>query len=368
MNRAIYFTAALAVVSLSGCANFNSIYRELKTSEGSGALIDIKQRAIIAAKNDQAPFKVVVCAEASPDSLSAYAAELAGKADLPNGVSAQLASAFHESASFTGLRTQSIQLLRDSMYRTCEAFMNGAITQGQYDLLARRYQKHTVALLAIEQMTGAIKVPPVTINTSGSAEAARSLSKMRTEASSIDKQVTDLETKKGDKGTSDEDKKTIDQKIASLKSDKDAITKGIENARGVLVSGSSTAAISTVGVPSQRSDQHIQSVIGAVERIVQTIINTDDTGQLCFLQLQLDSTKLTEGGKQLQSYCSRVFELDHAATKLQIDALQLSLESLKSSKSDAGKKSDEAKKLAEQLDKLGSKTKLLSVPFKIPTE
>jgi len=364
----IYFAVALAAVSLPGCANFNSIYRELKTSEGSGALIDIKQRAIIAAKNDQAPFKVVVCAEASPDSLSAYAAELVGKADLPNGVSAQLASAFHESASFTGLRTQSIQLLRDSMYRTCEAFMNGAITQGQYDLLARRYQKHTVALLAIEQMTGAIKAPSVTINTNGSAEATRSLSEMRTAASAIDKQVTDLETKKGDKGTSDEDKNIIDQRIASLKSDKDAITKGIENARGVLVSGSSTAAISTVGVPSQRSDQHIQAVIGAVERIVQTIINTDDTGQLCFLQLHSDPTKLTEGGKQLQSYCSRIFELDHAASKLQIDAFQLSLENLKSSKSDAGKKADDAKKLAEQLDKLVNKTRLLSVPFKLPTE
>jgi hypothetical protein len=246
--------------------------------------------------------------------------------------------------------------------------MNGAITPGQYDLLARRYQKHTVALLAIEQMTGAIKAPSVTINATGSAEAARSLSELRAETSAIDKQVTDLETKKGDKGISDEDKKIIDQRIASLKGDKDAITKGIENARGVLVSGNSTAAISAVGVPSQRSDHHIQTVIGAVERIVQTIINTDDTGQLCFLQLQFDPTKLTEGGKRLQSYCSRVFELDHAATKLHIDALQLSLESLKSSKSDAGKKSDEANKLAEQLDKLGNKTKLLSVPFKLPTE
>lgn len=362
MNRVIYFTAALAVAGLSSCANLNSIYRELNTSDGSGALIDIKQRAIITAKTDNEPFKIAVCAEASPDSLSAYAAELAGKADLPNSVSAQLASAFHESTSFTGLRTQSIQLLRDSMYRTCEAFMNGAISSDQYDLLARRYQKHTVALLAIEQLTGTIKAASVTINTNGSSEVARSLSEMRAEVSDIDKRITDLETKKDDEGTSDEDKKTIDQRIASLKADKDAITTGIENARGVLVSGSGTAAISPVGTPSQRSDQYIQAVIVAVERIVSTIINTDDTGQLCFLQLRVEPTKLTEEGKELQKYCKDFFELDYKVTKLQIQALELSLNNLTLSGSSTETISKEARELAQQLDKLGSKTRLLSAP------
>ena len=185
MKIEIKYAAILAALSLSGCANLNSIHRELKTSEGNGALIDIKQRAIIASKSKTDPFNTIICAEPSPDSMSAFAAELAGKANLPNGVAAQLASSVQESAAFTGLRTQSIQLLRDSMFRTCEAFMNNAITAGQYDLLARRYQKHTVALLAIEQLTGAIKSPPITIDTSGSAEAARSISEMRSEMDSI---------------------------------------------------------------------------------------------------------------------------------------------------------------------------------------
>jgi hypothetical protein len=231
--------------------------------------------------------------------------------------------------------------------------MNGAITRDQYDLLARRYQKHTVALLAIEQMIGTIKAPPVTINTSGLAEAARSLSEMRTEASAIDKQITALKTKKDYEGTSAEDKKKIGQTIASLESDKDAITKGIENAREVLLSGSSTVTIRTVGAPSQHSIEHIQSVNHVVQEIVKAIINADDIGQLCFSLLQSDSTKLTEGGKLLQSYCSRFFEFDLAATKVQIEALQLSLESLKNS--DVGKKWEEAKKLAEQIDNLMNK-------------
>jgi len=363
---------ALAV-SVGGCANFNSVYRDLKTSEGTGALIDIKQRAIIAAKNDTAPYKVVVCAEPSPDSLSAYAAELAAKADLPEVVSAQLSGAFQESASYTGLRTQSIQLLRDSMYRTCEAYMNGAINQAQYDLLARRYQKHTVALLAIEQLTGAIKSPPITINTSGSAEAARSLSEMRTEIAAIDKKSADLEKKKSDSATTDDQKKSIETEIANLKADKEAVTKGIENARGVLATGTATSTVSTVGLPTQRSDQHIQSVSASVERIVQAIINTDDTGQLCFMQLQFDPTKLNEGGKQLQTYCSKVFELDQSATAMRLEALRVSLDALKATKNeaigaDASKKSDAAIKIVEKLDQSGNKSKLLTAPIKVLTE
>ena len=124
---------------VAGCANINSVHRELRVSEGSGALIDIKQRGIFVSKRQTPNGEVIVCAEPSPDSLSAYAAELAAKAELPSGVAAQLSGAFQESASFTGLRTQSIQLLRDSQYRICQAYMNGAITSNQYDLLARRY-------------------------------------------------------------------------------------------------------------------------------------------------------------------------------------------------------------------------------------
>lgn len=360
-------------VSAGGCANFNSVYRDLKTSEGTGALIDIKQRAIIATKNDAAPYKVVVCAEPSPDSLSAYAAELAAKTDLPEGVSAQLSGAFQESASYTGLRTQSIQLLRDSMYRTCEAYMNGAITQGQYDLLARRYQKHTVALLAIEQLTGAIKSPPITINTSGSAEAARSLSEMRTEIAAIDKKTADLEKKKSDSATTDDQKKSIEIEIANLKADKEAVTKGIENARSVLATGTATSNVSAVGLPTQRSDQHIQAASASVERIVQAIINTDDTGQLCFMQLQFDPTKLNEGGKQLQIYCKKFFEFEQARAALYLDAQKISLEALKTTKDDAtganaSRKSEAAGKIAEELDRVGSKTKLLTAPIKVLTD
>lgn len=349
-----------------GCANLNSVHRELKVSEGTGALIDIKQRAIFVSKKTD---DVIVCAEPSPDSLSAYAAELAAKAQIPNGVTAQLSGAFKESASFTGLRTQSIQLLRDSLYRICEAYMNGAINQGQYGLLVRRYQKYTVALLAIEQLTGAIKAPPVTINTNGSAEADRSISEMRTVISGIDKQISDLEKKKSDQSTTEDEKKSIDENIKSFKSDKEAVSKSIENAKGTLSFGSAIATVSSVGLPTQRSDQNMQAVTAAVEHIVMSIIDTDDTGQLCFLQMQLDPKNLSEGDKKLQLYCEKIMDINQAAASLQLKVLQGAYEDLNKSKDDSDKKAAEAKRIADQIEKIKSQNKSLSVPsFKLPTE
>lgn len=84
-----------------------------------------------------------------------------------------------ESAGFVGLRTQSIQLLRDGFYRLCEGHMSGAIDENQYNILMRRYQKFMVALLGLEQLTGTIRVPPITISTQGIAEAAQSIESMR---------------------------------------------------------------------------------------------------------------------------------------------------------------------------------------------
>jgi hypothetical protein len=316
-------------VSVGGCANFTSVYRPFKTSEGAGALIDIKQRAIITAKSDDAPYKVAVCAEPSPDSLSAYAAEFAAKADLPNGVATQLLSGFQEGAAYTGLRTQSIQLLRDSLYRICEAYMNGAITREQYDLLVRRYQKYTVALLAIEQLTGAVKSPPITINTSGSAEVARSLSAIRSEIEAIDKEITDLEKKKSDSATTDEEKKSIETKIANLKADKEALTKYREHARDVLVTGTATSTVSSVGLPTQRSDQHIQAVSATVKEIVERIINTDDLGQLCFAHLSAQEKGSEDGGK-LNDACSKFFENRNSDVTLRLKFFEICLNELKS--------------------------------------
>ena len=269
------YSALLLVIFILGCGNLNSIHRDFNVDDGNGALIDIKQRAIIVSKKTDksgtsAERKTVVCAEPSPDALSAYAAELAAEADLPQEVTARFVSAFQESSSFNGLRTQSIQLLRDSLYRICEGYMNGALDELQYDILMRRYQKYMVALLAIEQLTGTIRSPTVTISTEGSAQAAKSISQMRSEIASIDADIAELEDAKAAAQTDDE-KAKIDAQIEALKTDKAAIIKGIENAQGLLAEGSATASVDATGVQMNRSEQHLQKVSDAVNEIVMEI-------------------------------------------------------------------------------------------------
>ena len=171
------FAACLAATAIvAGCtaAEFNSINRPFNPTDGDSRLIDAKQRAIIAVEKPVInrgggyekgaggkPIAVspTVCAEPSPDVLQATATTLAANGALsqPN-VTAVLNAAVGSSdgsRSF-GLRTQSIQLLRDSYYRLCEAYLNDGIDSIAYDVLQRRFQNQIIALLAVEQLTGAV--------------------------------------------------------------------------------------------------------------------------------------------------------------------------------------------------------------------
>ena len=130
-------------------------------SDNPTALImDIKERGIYTRKVKQKDEgeRMVLCAEPSPDALSATSgAGNAGYGGATLGV--QVAT----TAAYVGLRTQTIQLLRDAMYRLCEATLNEQISKGQYMELFKALEDDMITLLAIEQLTGAVRAPPVVI-------------------------------------------------------------------------------------------------------------------------------------------------------------------------------------------------------------
>ncbi len=299
---------ASTLLALSGCGNLNSVYRDFNVDDGSGAMVDIKQRAVIVSKQ-QRPLasggtteRTLVCAEPSPDALSAYAAEAAAAADVPGQVTAQLAAASQESATFVGLRTQSIQLLRDALFRDCERYLNGAMSEADYSLAARRHQKFMVALLGIEQLTGAVRVPPVILTTQGQAEAGQSLSSLSDQLNAQNDEIDELKAQKKtpDENATDEEKKKIkdendeiDKKIKQKEEIKDAIKEGIKNTRGVLVSGSAAGQTYNVSSNSVLSDASVEHVTSAVKDMVEMIFDrTDDTSQLCLaIVLKPDEVK-----------------------------------------------------------------------------
>ena len=132
--RGLVFAAV--AISAAGCgANFGSVYRSYETLDGEktkSVIIDAKQRAIIAAPahyvtpdGKNRTRDVIVCAEPSPDALSAISSNFAGSFGGVFGPSEKaevaLASSFSETASQLGERNATIQLLRDGLYRQCEA-------------------------------------------------------------------------------------------------------------------------------------------------------------------------------------------------------------------------------------------------------
>ncbi len=213
-------------LSLNGCANLNSIHRSdtlssNDTTEAHLTLIDAKQRAILsgtrydpkiasfgsATEALYARFKTF-CAEPSPDALSAYAAALSGSGSFqPSAAGAAaikglISAAFGEQSGSIGLRTQSITLLRDSMFRTCESYMNRALNEHQVNVLHRRFQSLMVALLGIEQLTGPLAAAQLALKNSAQTgfsgdpvKQAEALQSAYTRLDSLKKDQTAAQTK-----------------------------------------------------------------------------------------------------------------------------------------------------------------------------
>ncbi|MFA0575281.1 hypothetical protein AB4580_22195 [Vibrio splendidus] len=297
MKNCKAFWLAIGLLPLIyGCGNLSSVHRTIEVDKGEGALIDIKQRGIFASKRETSVTTddgnkiesswTVVCAEPSPDSMSAYAAE--NSLSIPDKV--KLASAFQEGATYTGLRTQSIQLLRDGMYRLCEAHMSGAIDKSTYGVLVRRYQKNMVALLAIEQLTGVVKAPGATISTNGVASVSRDLDEMITISEENDKAIEELKTSIKDE-TDDEKKKKANEDLAKLNSKKALYEESIKNSKAIVASGQANASI--ISTTNSANSALAAGVSLAVKDIVTEIINADDYSAMC-LGVVIENSASTE--------------------------------------------------------------------------
>jgi len=175
-------------VSLYGCANFNTVDRSTDLPDGGKAVhLDAPQRVAIADKLGK------VCAEPSPDALQAYASSLGAGLQPPNAAAISIAQALSTNAGSIGLRTQSITLMRDALYRICEEYKNGSLSRGSVHVLMERYQDLTMGILAIEQLTGAVAAPQVTLSMKSAATSAAEINSIQRE---LDKAKADENAKK----------------------------------------------------------------------------------------------------------------------------------------------------------------------------
>ncbi len=194
---------ALAVSSAGCLANLTSIFRTFSIEDSESVSIDANQRVILTSKYvDSRGYEIVkACAEPSPDVFSVIGSSLAAKGSSGSSVSAEFVAALSQSGSTIGIRTQTIQLLRDSMYRLCEGYLSGALPSYKYSALQRRYQNVMLGLLSIEQLTGAVTPKPVSIkSTAPVTGAAQSLNDTQ---KALDEAKKDFDMKKAalDKAT-----------------------------------------------------------------------------------------------------------------------------------------------------------------------
>lgn len=179
INRVVKIGLLTSAILMTGCANFQTVDRttdiparvkqddsgQPQSSQGKAIHLDAQQRLVIV--NGLGKY----CAEPSPDGLAAYAASLGLGVSNPTQVGGSISQALQSSAASIGLRTQSITLMRDALYRICEAQSNGSINDVQASMLLRRNQDLMAGIVAIEQLTGVVRANQVVINQSASSNS-----------------------------------------------------------------------------------------------------------------------------------------------------------------------------------------------------
>ena len=95
----------------------------------------------------------VICAEPSPDVVSQLALSGGLNALTQTGNSTEANLAIAAAVSRLSNRTQTIQLLRDGLYRACEAYFNGVLEEEDYKSIIKGYDELLITLVAIEGLS-----------------------------------------------------------------------------------------------------------------------------------------------------------------------------------------------------------------------
>ena len=191
--------------------------------EGTAVLIDSKHRAIISSelteeKRKESAVYQRICSEPPPDVFSVLAAS-GGIGASKSGDKDLEASFWWKLAETAGTisRTQTVNLLRESMFRTCERYLNGAIDETQLIVQAARDQRAMIAVLAVEQLTQATRPPTVILGTNIESTAA-DLSEVKSDIEEREKALKELKegecrdiTKEGCEQKLEDAKKEVDE-------------------------------------------------------------------------------------------------------------------------------------------------------------
>ena len=348
---------ATAALALTGCANLNTQSRDFTGNEAKAKTVDASQRAIFSVNKTFMKDGMLTkswtafCAEPSPDALVAYATSFGVSAAVA-GKALDVAASQVQAAASIGLRTQTIQLLRDGMYRLCESYASGAIDNDEMPILQRRYQNMMIGLLAIEQITGPVIARQASLGTSSAAAIGKSIAEISIAlaegAAVLEKANTDVKDAEADvkakqtlldvanKAVKDlpadaaKDKKTdaeaaqtaatsaLDKSKAALKTATttknakqtyyDSIEGSLKDAQRMVTSATSTVSFADLAPdrsakPGTTTDYQV--VVKGVTEIVESVLNHTHQSDVCssiFSPAKVSKTA-AEALKDAVDYC-----------------------------------------------------------------
>lgn len=352
MNTSVLLRLSLiaATLMLSGCgAHHHSIFRHQKIDPTQPAIItvDAKQRAILVGTEEtttgegearKTTSKVrQFCSEPSPDVFSVVAQALSaggtfGKSADPKAVEVALNAAFSSAEQGSTIpRTQTVNMLRELMFRTCERYLNGGINSLELPIQAARDQRLMVSILAIESLTGAVTPKPVVIganaNASGGASGAEAAVRLDDAYKALQAKTTAQQSRQNEYNEITTDKKHCEQiaeavakkeegnlpqelkdkrakcetatsALAAAKKDTAASASHYATLKDTSASGgipvATTASLMTPKADGELDRAHseaIRDVSGAVERIVMANMNQDEFVFLCMKALDPNASK-----------------------------------------------------------------------------
>ncbi|WP_193753046.1 hypothetical protein [Sphingomonas endophytica] len=241
MRIGLLFVASLTIAGCSGTIHNQSV---IGGRDPVSLTVDARQRVLLSQYDPGVPVVPGAakdplfrrfCAEPSPDVFTVLGVGASGGASFTQdtkGVSAALQAALSSSETGTTIsRTQTINMLREMMFRTCERYLSGAISRADFPIIAARDQRVMVSILAIEQLTGAITPPAVAISASGEGSTGMNATEM----------VKLLATKQED--------------LASAQGDLDKANKTLSAADTAAATCDTLTAKKAVGTPALTADE-----------------------------------------------------------------------------------------------------------------
>lgn len=342
--------ASLIIMTSLVAACSGSIYRQRPVTgvEPVAITVDARQRVLLSqvdrkgqGAND--PLFRRFCAEPSPDVFTVLGVSGSGSGNLGLGadksVNAALQAAFSSTETGTTIaRTQTLNTLREMMFRTCERYLSGAITSDEFPIIAARDQRIMVSILAIEQLTGAVTPRPIGISSGGSATTGMDSTQMVKLLAAGQEEIRlaeeEVAAKTNDVTKADapggacaalrkikadgtpawkaEDTPKLkacddaDAGLASAKAKRDVAQARyndlvVASKKGQGISSASVEGTVKLGQEEGRKET-VASVAGAVERIVASTFGQDETQLFCIRVLNPQASSGLNNDK-LQQMC-----------------------------------------------------------------